>query len=413
MTMTPNSNDRAILRDLATRYLELCQSERNRRLVAEWRQFNNLQPCRPMIHANCGLLGYEIAATMPLSRVEDESLRHIEMWFVRTLMWDAAIGDDRVFQPWLTMHAPRFRHPEGPWGVARKQVRDEASRGWRDMPVLETIGDLGKLKATEHRVLGPNPLVETVEEMIGDILPVHVKRNTVYPVWGGTDLSEAPGSLFGLEELLLALYTDPEMIHAFMAFTRDAVLANLKQGEAAGDWSTADSSYYLTPTYCDALPDPAPNRHGAKLKDLAWFFHAQEFEGVSPAMFEEFLFNYQLPIMERFGRITYGCCETLDQKFDVLKRLPNLSKIVSGPRSDPAGYPEEFGNCCVISWRPVSAIIASEQFDEQAQRRQLRDGMGKLKGCNFEVHMHEPMTVHGDLDRVKRWVGLAREVAGV
>jgi hypothetical protein len=254
-----------------------------------------------------------------------------------------------------------------------------------------------------------HPGCSCVRTFFGDILSVQVERHTVYGVWGGTDLSQAAGELFGLEELLMALYTDPEMVHAFMQFARDAVLANLKEGEAAGDWCTTDSFYYGTPTYCDDLPDPQPKAYGVSLQDLAWFFHAQEFDGVSPTMFEEFLFNYQLPIMELFGRVTYGCCESLDTKLDVLKRIPNLSKIVSGPRSDPACFPDCYGDTCVISWRPVTTIIASEQFNEDAQRHQIREGLAKLEGCNIEVHLHEPMTVQGDLARIRRWVEIVRE----
>lgn len=408
--MTISTNDRTILRDLAKRYMELCESDRNVKLKEEWRRLNNMEPCRPMIHVNDGLLTDEIRPHMPESRVEDDMLRGPEGRLNWALEWSAKLGDDRVFNPWLTIPAPRFTHPEGTWGVATDKVHDKASRGWRNMPVLETIEDLKKLKATEHRVLDPNPpRAQKLEDIFGDILPVHVARHTIYGVWGGTDLSQPAGALFGLEELLMALYTDPEMIHEFMAFTRDAVVANLKQGEAAGDWSTPVSSYYLTPAYCDDLPDPSADSYGAKLKDIAWFFHAQEFDGVSPEMFEEFLFNYQLPIMELFGRVTYGCCETLDTKLDVLKRLPNMKKILSGPRSDPAWYPETYGKQCVISWRPITTIIASEKFNEDAQRKQLREGMAKLKGCNIEVHMHEPMTVQGDLERIKTWVRLARE----
>jgi hypothetical protein len=408
--MTINNNDRDILRDLANQYMELCESDRNKELKEEWRRLNNMESCRPMINTNCNLLGDEISQSMPEPRVEDEQLKNIERRFNRILKWDAELGDDQVFNPWFTIQAPRFRHPEGAWGVVPDRVKDEASRGWRNMPVFKTIEDLKKLKATEHRVLDPHPpLARELEDVFGDILPVIVKRNTVYGVWGGTDLCEAAGALFGLEELLMGLYTEPEMIHEFMAFTRDAVLANLKQSEAAGDWSLDDSWYYMTPTYCDDLPDPSPDSHGAKLKDLAWFTHAQEFDAVSPQMFEEFLFNYQLPILELFGRVTYGCCETLDTKLDVLKRIPNLSKILSGPLADPACYPESFGDQCVISWRPISSIITAENFDQKQQRKQLREGLAKLKGCNIEVHMHEPMTVQGDLERVRTWVRIARE----
>jgi hypothetical protein len=407
-----SQNDRSILRDLAKRYRELCGSERNKHLIEDWRRLNSMKPCRPMIFANDNLLKEEIRLQMPACRVENELLRDPEQQLTWSLNWSATLHDDRVFDPWWIVPAPRFQHPEGVWGIRPNRVRDSTSRGWRYMPVLRTIEDVRKLKATEHRVLDPKPpLALMLEDIFGDILPVHVARHSVYEVWGGTDLSEAAGALFGLEELLQALSTDPGMVHEFMAFTRDAVLANLKQGEAAGDWSTPVSFYYITPTYCDDLPDPTPDSYGAKLKDIAWFFHAQEFEGVSPGMFEEFLFNYQLPLMELFGRVAYGCCETLDTKLGVLKRLPTMTKILSGPLSDPASFPETYGEQCVISWRPLAAIIAAGSFNEEAQRKQIREGLAKLQGCNIEIHLHEPMTVHGDLERVRKWVRIVREEA--
>jgi hypothetical protein len=33
-------------------------------------------------------------------------------------------------------------------------------------------------------------------------------------------------------------------------------------------------------------------------------------------------------------------------------------------------------------------------------------------GRNVEVHMHEPMTVQGDVTRIARWAEIAREEAG-
>ena len=406
-----SQHDRTVLRDLATRYKELCDGERNQQAIARWRNLNNLESDRPLVYCNTGLLGGEIRPHLPESSAEDRELGRVEGWLLSQL-WHADLGDDRVFYPWFQVRAEMFCHPEGVWGIAPDRVRDQQSRGWRNMPVLKKMEDLDRLKATEHRVIDPDPpLARKLRDIFGDILTVHVERSTIYPVWGGTDLSEAPGTLFGLEELMYALYEAPDMVHRFMAFTRDAVLANLAQGEAAGDWSTADSWYYLTPPYCDELPDPAANSHGAKLKDLAYFTHAQEFDAVSPEMFEEFLLSYQLPILERFARITYGCCETLDTKLDALGKIPNMTKVLSGPLSDPAGYPEKFGDRCVISWRPVASIIAAQRFDAEEQRKQLREGLAKLAGCNVEVHMHEPMTVQGDLERIRTWVRIAIEEA--
>ncbi len=404
-------NDRDILRALAGQYKGLCDGDANKSLIDQWRNLNNLASRRPMVFCNTGLLGGEIDPHLPACQSGDPELQFVEKWFYQQL-WHAGLGDDRVFYPWFTVRAKMVSHPEGVWGVRPDRVRDEQSRGWRHMPVLKKIEDLDRLKATEHRVIDADPpLARKLRDLFGDILPIHVQRSTIYPVWGGTDLSEAAGTLFGIEELLYLLVDAPDMIHRFMSFTRDSVLANLKQGEAADDWSTADSWYYKTPAYCGDFPDPTPSSHGVKLRDLAWFTHAQEFDSVSPEMFREFLFNYQLPILELFGRVTYGCCETLDGKLDILEDIPNLTKVVSGPRSDPAHFPAKLGGRCVISWRPMASIIAQPAFDEEAQRRQLREGFEKLKGCHVEVHMHEPMTVQGDLSRISRWAEIARQEA--
>lgn len=403
--------DRTVLRALAKQYRELCDSDSNQERIALWRRLNNMEPCRPLVHCSCGLLWDEIVPRLQESRIESTVLRDVERWFLQRL-WEKTIGDDRVFYPWYTVRADMFMHPEGIWGAALDRVRDETSRGWRNMPVLRKIEDLARLKATEHRVMDAHPpLARQLEDLFGDILPIHVNRSTIYPIWGGTDLSEAPGAFFGLEELLYALYADPGMVRRFMAFTRDAVLANLLQGEAAGDWSTVESRNYGTPAYCDDLPDPRANSHGTRLKELCFFTHAQEFEAVSPGQHEEFLLSYQMPIMELFGKVNYGCCETLDTKRDILRRIPNLNKILSGPRSDPALYPERFGHDCIISWRPLASIISWPSFDEERQRRQVREGLEKLRGCQVELYMHEPMTVQNDIARISRWAEIAVQEA--
>jgi hypothetical protein len=406
-----SAHDRELLRTLATEYKALCESDRNKQKISMWRDLNSMRPVRPLVNCNMGLLWGEIRAVLPERRVEADEMRGIEAWFNR-MMWEATVGDDRVFYPWYTVRAVMFQHPEGPWGVARDRVRDESSRGWRNMPVIKTMEDLSKFKTTEHRVLDPDPTAaRMVREIIGDIIPVHVNRSTIYPIWGGRDLSEAPGAFFGLEELMYALYEAPEMVHAFMRFTRDAVVANLKQGEEAGDWSTADNQVYGAAPHCDDLPDPAANSYGARLKDLQCFMHAQEFEAVSPAQHEEFLLEYQHSVMELFGRVNYGCCDTLDTKLKLMKKIPNLSKVLSGPRSDPGLYPEAIGDRCIISWRPVATLVTMPSFNEDAQRAQIREGLEKMRGCSVEVHLHEPMTVSNDVSRIATWARIATEEA--
>ena len=408
--LTCSPNDKRVLRDLAARYAELCANDRNRRALTNWRDLNTMRGTRPLVFANTHLLAPDVDPHLPELIIADESLREVEHWFQRAL-WLATLGDDRYFDPWFTVRATMFKQSEGLFGIKPDTIEDQASRGYRHMPVLKRMEDLDALKATEHRVLDPDPpLARLLEDIFGDVLPVHRNRVSIYHIWNGV-IGPAAGELFGLEELMFAFYENPEMVHRFMAFARDAIVNNFKQCEAAGDWSTADYWYYNTPPNCDELPDPQPGHYGAKLKDLTGFGHGQEFEAVSPDMFQEFLLDYQRPILDLFGRVSYGCCDTLDNKLHVLSDIPHLTKITAGPLADPARYPEVFGDRAVISWRPGPALMAGENFNEQAQRQQFREGFEKLKGCQVELHLHDLMTVRGDVSRIFSWVRIAREEA--
>jgi len=41
----------------------------------------------------------------------------------------------------------------------------------------------------------------------------------------------------------------------------------------------------------------------------------------------------------------------------------------------------------------------------------FRDGLEQLKGCHVELHLHDLMTVRGDVSRIIRWTEIAREEA--
>ena len=55
------------------------------------------------------------------------------------------------------------------------------------------------------------------------------------------------------------------------------------------------------------------------------FTESQETVGVSPAMYREFIFPYEKPIMDRFGLNCYGCCEPLHQPLAAVKQHPRCA----------------------------------------------------------------------------------------
>ncbi len=401
------------IREMARQHVEICQSDRNLAARRLWRDHNSLRKTRPPVICSwywaCHM-GGEIVAQLPPPLAEDQPFKGLENW-LQLRLWGATIPDDTVYYPWYTMRAKMRQPLAGIWGYEKNRVYDESSRGWRNYPVIREMADLDRLRATPHECLDDDtPDIRAVRDLIGDIMPVHVNKSTIYPIWGGTDLSETPGTLLGLEELMYMLYENPQLVHRLMAFTRDAVLANLDQGESAGDWSTVENCNYGMPPDTDGLPEPKPNSHGASLKDLWFFTHAQEFEGVSPAQHEEFLLQYQMPIMARFGLVNYGCCETLDNKIDMLRKIPNLRRILMGPRADVARGCEKIGGDYIVSWRPNPAMV-SAGFDATAIRADIRRGFADATAarCSIEIMLKEMMTVQNDLTRLFRWTEIAMQ----
>ena len=102
-----------------------------------------------------------------------------------------------------------------------------------------------------------------------------------------------------IENIMVDMMDQPEWFHQLLAFMRDGVLRAHDQAEAAGDWGLCDHQNLAMP-YATELPDPAANVCGAKRKQLWGYMAAQEFTGVSPAMQDEFLLQYQLPILRKF-----------------------------------------------------------------------------------------------------------------
>lgn len=402
-----NKKDVTVLRDLAQRYADECESDRNQKSKELWRRHNSLTTTRPLVFiASHWDTQAEILATLEPTKTED--FTDVENWLRLNIWQGSKINDDTVLNPWFTVAAPRQKATAGTWGIHLKVVRDSTSKGRRFMPVVKTRDDLIGLEATPHRVLEKEcERTRQLREIFGDILPVHENRSTIYPVWGGTDLSEAAGALFGLEELHYLLYDEPDLVHELMAFTRDAVLANLKQSEAEGDWSTAEHNNYFMPPFVDDLPDPEPNSYGARLSQLWFFTHAQEFEAIGGQQHEEFLLNYQMPIMSLFGMVNYGCCETLDKKIDMLRKIPNLRRICIGPNASVELSADTIGRDYVLSWRPGPAMVGSG-YSLDTCRGIVRKGFRESRGTHIELMLKEMMTIENDPQRLIDFAEMAR-----
>jgi hypothetical protein len=204
------------------------------------------------------------------------------------------------------------------------------------------------------------------------------------------------------------MYESPQELHKLLAYLRDGVLANQQAAEDAGDFSATSNRNQCFP-YSDQTLRPAPNQLGVGRKQLWAFMAAQEYTLISPAMHDEFLLQYQLPILKKYALAAYGCCEDLTRKIDMLRQVPNLRIIAVTPVADVRRCAEQIGTDYVNSWRPNPTDTVSAKFDEDRNRRIIREGLDACKGGIMHLHMKDVETLQGENNRLARWVAIVRD----
>lgn len=346
---------------------------------------------------------------MPQSKClcENKFIGQYESFFRNRLFW-GGLGDDSVFEPWVTVGAI---HVCSGWGVSgSRHYSDEPGGSFKCDYPLKALSDVDRLRAPWHEIdeKATAERVRTLQDALGDILPVNVDRGPAYRMWTG-DLSTDLGYLRGIENIMMDVMDNPEWLHRLLSFMRDGILRTHEQAEAAGDWGLSAHQNQSMP-YAGELRDPAANVNGVKRNELWGYMAAQEFTAISPEMHDEFLLQYQLPILKHFGLVAYGCCEDLTRKIDMLRQIPNLRRIAVSPFANVAKCAEQIGRDYVLSYRPSPADMVSFGFDAERIRTILRRDLEACRQCHVDITLKDVETVERDPDRVKAWVAITREV---
>jgi len=167
------------------------------------------------------------------------------------------------------------------------------------------------------------------------------------------------------------------------------------------------SSYNFT----TKLPKSGHTGFGAPLSDMWGCANSQETVGVSPQMFTEFCFPYYRDVCEPMGLLYYGCCEPTHPYWNDLKRLPHLKKISISKWCDQIFMGEALqGTGIVFSRKPDPNLLGvAEKLDEDAWRAHIRETLDATRGVSVEFIIRDVYTVHGNLNKPKRAVEIARE----
>jgi hypothetical protein len=401
-----NDHDKTILRDLAKQYAEVAAHPLQDERRTLWRKHNSLKKTRPLIYVRA-FAWNEMPQAQCLCK--EPFARGYEDFFRRHLFWNT-FDDDSVFEPWVTIQAKRVCNG---WGIAgQRHFGDEPGGSFKvDYPIKE-LSDLEKLRVPWHEIdeARTSEDIERLSDAIGDLITINVDRGPAYRMWTG-DISTDLGYLRGIEHFMMDMLDNPEWLHRLVKFMSDGILKTHEEAEAAGDWGLCAHQNQAMP-YAKELDAPASNVNGVKRSQLWGYMAAQELTAVSPAMHDEFMLQYQLPILKHFGLVAYGCCEDLTNKIDMLRQIPNLRRIAVSPFANVARCAEKIGKDYVLSYRPSPADMVSYGFDQARIRSILKRDLEACKDSHVDITLKDVETVEKDPERIEKWVTLTREVIG-
>jgi hypothetical protein len=245
-------------------------------------------------------------------------------------------------------------------------------------------------------------------EVFGGILRVGLRA-----VWWWTlGMTYDLARLVGLEKMLYLLYDNPGMVHRIMGILRDGYTAKLDWLEANRLLSLNNNHAYVGSGgigYTRELPRAPQDGAAVKTADLWCLTESQETIGISPGQFEEFVFQYQLPLQERFGLNCYGCCEPLDSRWHVVKRIPRLRRVSVSPWADQEKMAAALQADYVYSRKAPPSLLAVPRMEEDAVRADIRKTLELTRGCVLEVLMKDNHTLGRNPDNLVQWVRIARE----
>jgi hypothetical protein len=374
-----------------------------------WRAHNSLERTRPLFIARFGKATFFQSEICSL-KCEDPFYREYEFQ-LRSMLYQNKINDDTVIEPWITVEAVQCGEGFGlNEQVEYGSMTGEGVAAYKIIPPLVEMEDIEKLCVPRHEINydETNRRADRMREAIGDILTVAVTYRPKFYA-AAAHISYHLGMFLGMENLMLFLYDRPEWMRELIGRMSQGILKVQTEAENAEDTSLNSGINQSIP-YSRELPDPAPNIRGAKRSQLWGFFAAEEFTLISPEMFDEFMLRYQLPIMEPYGLISYGCCEDLTRKIDLLRKVKNLRRIAVNSCADLSRCAEQIGQDYVLSWRPNPAEHVCAHFDPEAVAHDIKSGLKKLGDCHVDITLQNIQTVGGDPDRLVKW---ARTVRGI
>jgi len=391
------------LRRLAAQVAELSRTPRNLEARQLWSDQNGLVKTRPPVYVtiNC----WEEVIPESSMVYKEGILRDVER-YLRSQIYNSSLGYDLVVPPDITVPAVYSGPPADElWGVRTQPQASSAVGGsWGYNPPLREYEDIEELKKPVFRIdeQATSEQLDTVSEALGGLLDLRVDYGG--PIGISASIGYIAALLRGPQQLLTDVLDNPGWVHRLMQFLSDAHVEYLKDMEAQGKVTPNHVRWPLC--HEPICPDYDPDF--VRLKDCWGYAESQDFDTFSPAMMDEFLLAYQIPIMQLTTLNYYGCCENLTHKYYLLGKIPGLRVVSVSPWTDFEAAVEAWGGNCVLNWRYPTAEVIFD-FSPEKIRETIGRNLEIAGDAPVQIGLQDIQTLNGQPEHIRQWVAIARE----
>lgn len=407
--MKVTAHDKAILREVARKQLEYAHSERNMKTQQEWYRHSRFEKGSPMIHLELWTFGHEIIPKR--LQCETELGRRIETSLYSNFLNFEIFGDDRVVPDYFPIAWDIYFDL---FDIRIESIHASDGKGsdlgHQFQHVISNLQeDTAKLKPSTYGVRREKTLQykDFVDDIFGDILPTKMQM-------GSLDASPTQKlvHMMGMETMLFSMYDYPDLFKEVMNRVADDYIAHFKWMEKEGLlFPTTDKELLCQGSFC--FTQDLPNRTDQLTTKEVWgYMDSQETVGISPEMFDEFIFPCYEKISKIFGLLSYGCCEPVHSFWEKnISKMTNLRKVSISPWCDEAYMGAQLKGKKIVYLRKPSPnfLGVDEVLNENAFRKHIQNTLKAAQGCQLEFAQRDVYTIHNSEKKAKRYIDIIRD----
>lgn len=406
--------EKDILKELGQKIKTYAETDAASGKAKLWQKLNDLESVRPMVWIN-EIPWHEMNVADELTlRCNHPWARNLEQNLRRTIYQRAHMPGDMIVSDYIecpkVFSTTDFGIVEQTDTAYTDADNEIYSRHFKIQ--IQEPEDIRKIRMPEIKYMekATRYNMEAMQDIFRGIIDVKLV--------GQTHIWYTPWDFlirwWGVEEAMMDLIVRPEMVHEAYERMVDAWMTELDQFEELNLLSLDCANTRIGSGgygYTGELPGPDFDPGYVRPKNMWGCANAQILSSVSPGMHWDFAIAHDLRWLRRFGLVYYGCCEPLDNKIGLMKKIPNLRKISVSPWCDTQKITEQVGGDYVMSRKPNPAIFAAVSYDGDEAERQLTEFMEAAGDGHVEIIMKDISTVGYHPENLWKWEKTAMKVA--